>query len=304
MLLGVGLGCSLMSNPRRRRVSARRNPKKAKRRGGRPRGWKAVRPGGPSDGFRRREMRLHKLHGIKRWKPTGRQAKGQRLDGTFMPFGRSWVEEDRVQRASARLVGKLRREDAGRQHLRPGRGRNRRNPERSFDVITNGVDCAVVRSGTRLPYSWWCMRSGVRDKEAAQRLVDSGRADRQRLALINPLHRGWSRSTISANIRELMHAGKPQKQAIAIALRTAAKWGGKRTPYKLRANPDVKPGDFFIKRAWTINGRGREVRAGWDLFKAVTMDGGETIEGDWCQRYATKRDALAALKRVRASKGT
>lgn len=185
------------------------------------------------------------------------------------------------------------------------RRRARRNPERSFDVITNGVDCAVVRSGTRLPGAWWCMRSGVRDKEAAQRLVDSGRADRQRLALINPkldgrkltanrrfallklalavlnarrarekarerellaqmrglfnewgfalnlddvlaqaqrwndrsnpLHRGWSRSTISANVRELMRSGRPQKQAVAISLRTAAKWGGKRTPYKLRA---------------------------------------------------------------------
>lgn len=37
----------------------------------------------------------------------------------------------------------------------------------------------------------------------------------------NPLRRGRSRATISANIRELMHAGYPQKQAVAIALATA-----------------------------------------------------------------------------------
>jgi hypothetical protein len=57
------------------------------------------------------------------------------------------------------------------------------------------------------------------------------------LALVNPLRRGWSRSTISANIRKLVREGRPQKQAIAIALRTAAKWGGRRTPYRLRSNP-------------------------------------------------------------------
>lgn len=39
----------------------------------------------------------------------------------------------------------------------------------------------------------------------------------------NPLRRGSSRATVSANIRELVHAGYPQKQAIAIALRSAGK---------------------------------------------------------------------------------
>ena len=37
----------------------------------------------------------------------------------------------------------------------------------------------------------------------------------------NPLRRGSSRATISGNIRKLIHEGRPQKQAIAIALRTA-----------------------------------------------------------------------------------
>jgi len=37
----------------------------------------------------------------------------------------------------------------------------------------------------------------------------------------NPLRRGKSRAIVSANIRQLVKEGKPQKQAIAIALRTA-----------------------------------------------------------------------------------
>lgn len=38
-----------------------------------------------------------------------------------------------------------------------------------------------------------------------------------------PLKRGSSRKVVSTNIRELMHSGKPQAQAIAIALKTAGK---------------------------------------------------------------------------------
>jgi len=41
-----------------------------------------------------------------------------------------------------------------------------------------------------------------------------------------PLKKGSSKKTVSSNIRELKRAGKPQKQAVAIALSEAR--GGKK----------------------------------------------------------------------------
>jgi hypothetical protein len=49
-----------------------------------------------------------------------------------------------------------------------------------------------------------------------------------------PLKRGYSKPTISHNIRTEMHAGTPSRQAIAIAYniaRNAARAAGKKPPY-------------------------------------------------------------------------
>ncbi|MBP7074072.1 MAG: hypothetical protein KBA81_01650 [Rhabdochlamydiaceae bacterium] len=47
-----------------------------------------------------------------------------------------------------------------------------------------------------------------------------------------PLKKGKSDEIVSENIRELMHAGHPQKQAIAIALKTAGKSRKKKSKKK------------------------------------------------------------------------
>ena len=42
-----------------------------------------------------------------------------------------------------------------------------------------------------------------------------------------PLRKGKSKETVSSNISELVHSGRPQKQAVAIALDTARRSGAK-----------------------------------------------------------------------------
>jgi len=48
---------------------------------------------------------------------------------------------------------------------------------------------------------------------------------------VMPLKKGKSRATISSNIRTEIAAGKPQKQAVAIALNTARRSGGRGPSY-------------------------------------------------------------------------
>lgn len=42
-----------------------------------------------------------------------------------------------------------------------------------------------------------------------------------------PLKKGTSKSMVSSNIKELVHSGRPHKQAVAIAMSQKRKSGGK-----------------------------------------------------------------------------
>ena len=55
-----------------------------------------------------------------------------------------------------------------------------------------------------------------------------------------PLKKGKSREVVSENIRELVHSGRPQKQAIAIELDEARRSGAKIPKKKKNSKSDNK----------------------------------------------------------------
>lgn len=63
-----------------------------------------------------------------------------------------------------------------------------------------------------------------------------------------PLFKGSSNNIISQNIRELRNSGRPEKQAVAIALHTAGKDRGKAVSKKV---VQAKPGKPYATREQT-----------------------------------------------------
>lgn len=88
----------------------------------------------------------------------------------------------------------------------------------------------------------------------------------------NPLKRGSSNAVVSSNIRELMRSGRPQKQAVAIALKTA---GRSRNPMKTMTK--------FHKSVW------------WVMTSYKTNTGPDRAREAMCNRIVGHKPNLTAL---------
>ena len=71
--------------------------------------------------------------------------------------------------------------------------------------------------------------------------------------VVMPLRKGKSKETISSNVSELVHSGRPQRQAVAIALDTARRSGAK-IPKKRKSLKAIFGKQNYMKRFfWKLN---------------------------------------------------
>jgi len=89
------------------------------------------------------------------------------------------------------------------------------------------------------------VRSAVKRKRAAVRHSKPGKPTYVRTLAANPLERGCSPAARSANIRELIHTGRPVKQAVAIAYAEQRRQGC-HTPRRKRKRSSGKLTPNFI----------------------------------------------------------
>lgn len=61
-----------------------------------------------------------------------------------------------------------------------------------------------------------------------------------------PLKKGKSKAVFSANVRELMHSGYPQKQALAIAYSQKRRSAGPASYHHSRVAPRKKRKQFWV----------------------------------------------------------
>ena len=75
-----------------------------------------------------------------------------------------------------------------------------------------------------------------------------------------PLQQGSSNKAISSNIKELMTTGRPQQQAVAIAMKTAGK--SKATEPQTDKSPAIKPPPKTKVKVGVRTQRGPELKKG------------------------------------------